>query len=64
MIEERRYCPEILTQIGAVNSALKSLASTILGSHLQHCVKDAMESKNQSETDKKIDEIIDLFKKG
>ena len=64
MIDERRYCPEILTQVQAASSALKSLASAILGSHLQHCVKDAMESKNQSETNKKIEEIIDLFKKG
>ena len=38
MIEEDRYCIDVLTQIGAVNTALESLAFKILDEHVRHCV--------------------------
>lgn len=63
MIEERKYCPDILTQVQAVTAALKSLSANILNTHLHHCVKDAMNSNNPNETEKKIEEIIELFRK-
>lgn len=38
MVEEDRYCVDVLTQIGAVNTALESLAFKILDEHVRHCV--------------------------
>lgn len=64
MIESNEYCPDIIQQLRAATSALKSLEAVILQSHLEHCVKDAMKSKNEADSNKKINELIHLFKKG
>ncbi len=45
MIEERRYCMDLLSQIRAVTGAMRKIESGILTSHLQHCVNDAITSK-------------------
>lgn len=63
MIEEQRYCQDILTQTKAVSAALKSLETSILARHMNHCVSAAFESKNQAESQKKIDELMDFFSK-
>lgn len=63
MIEEKRYCPEILNQLRAVRSAVKSLEGQILQSHLQSCVTDAFKSNNESEREIKIKELTNLFLK-
>ena len=62
MIEGQRYCPEILKQLKAARSAIKSLENNILETHLESCVLDAFSSKNQREKNKKISELIELFK--
>ena len=62
MIEDKRYCPEILTQLRAVQSATKSIESNILSRHLKACVNDALKKESQSSEDK-IDELISLFKR-
>ena len=59
MIEERRYCPDILTQMRAVRSALRSVEANILERHLQHCVAAAFGS--EEERRKKIAELKELF---
>ena len=63
MIEEQRYCIEILSQIKAVTGALRKIESRILENHLQHCVSDAITSKNTIEATVKIKEITRLFEK-
>jgi CsoR family transcriptional regulator, copper-sensing transcriptional repressor len=63
MIEEQRYCPDILVQTKAAGSALKALETSILGRHMNHCVSAAFEAKNKTESQKKIDELMDLFTK-
>ncbi len=63
MIEEGRYCPEILTQLRAIRSAIKSVELHILDSHLYSCVSQAYLSNNQNEQRKKIDEIRELIKR-
>ena len=63
MIDEGRYCPEILTQLRAVRSAVRSVEANILEKHLQHCVTDAIQSGNKKETEAKLQEIKDLFKR-
>jgi CsoR family transcriptional regulator, copper-sensing transcriptional repressor len=61
MIEEDRYCPDILNQVRAARSALKTLESRILETHLQSCVQEAFTSGNKPSQNEKIREIIGLF---
>ena len=63
MIEERRYCMDLLSQIKAVTGALRKIESGILENHLQHCVNDAIKSKNKKNAELKIKEITKLFEK-
>lgn len=59
MIEEGRYCPEIISQLRAVRSAVKAVESNILQKHLQHCVAQSFSSTKDK--DKKIEELKMLF---
>lgn len=61
MINDNRYCLEIITQISAVRAALKSVEMNILERHLNSCVADAM--NNEKDRNEKVREIIQLFKK-
>jgi len=63
MIESEKYCIEILTQIKAARSALKSIEHQILENHLNSCVKAAMLNGSEQEADLKIEEIMDILKK-
>jgi DNA-binding FrmR family transcriptional regulator len=63
MIEENRYCPDILIQIKATRSALKSVEANILERHLQGCVTNAIQSGSKKDQQKKIEEIKELFKR-
>lgn len=62
MIEERRYCMDVLMQIGAVRAALARVADDVLAVHLDHCVRQAFEGRSEEEKKKKIQEIIKLLK--
>jgi DNA-binding FrmR family transcriptional regulator len=55
MIEDDKYCIDILTQISAVNSALQSVALGLLEEHLNHCVSHAV-AEGGEEADKKLAE--------
>ena len=63
MIEERRYCMELLSQTRAVTGAMRKIESGILECHLKHCVNAAISSKSSEETALKIKEIIRIFEK-
>jgi len=63
MIDERQYCPDILTQLRAVRAALKSIEAKMLEAHLTQCVCDAMKSNDEDATNKKIQELVQLFKR-
>lgn len=63
MIEEDRYCPEIINQIRAARAALRTLEGRVLKGHLHSCVRDAFTSKNAEIQAQKIDEVISLFTK-
>lgn len=63
MIDDGRYCTDILTQLRAVRSAVRSVEAKILETHLQHCVSEAVTSGSKEEMQEKIDEIKDLFKR-
>lgn len=62
MIVDRRYCPEIVVQIKAVRSALRSLECSIVEGHMYHCVKAAIDSKDEKIVEQKLDEIVLLMK--
>jgi DNA-binding FrmR family transcriptional regulator len=59
MVEEDRYCIDILTQIAAVSTALDSLAFRILDDHVQHCVAGALASGEESEAQAKAAELLE-----
>ena len=63
MIEERRYCMDLLSQTRAVTGAMRKIESGILESHLKQCVNDAISSKSSEEATLKINEIIRIFEK-
>ena len=63
MIEERRYCMDLLSQTRAVTGAMRKIESGILESHLKYCVNDAISSKSSEEAALKIKEIIRIFEK-
>jgi len=61
MIDERRYCPEIIYQIRAATNAMKALEQEILRVHLKSCVKTAFQSKDPFEMDEKVNEILKMM---
>ena len=63
MIENKKYCVDILQQTRAITAAIKSVEQLILKDHMNACVSSAMKSKNKKDQDKKIDEVIKLIKK-
>lgn len=63
MVEEGRYCVDILTQISAVNAALMSVQDKILEAHLNGCVQNAIKGGSDAERQEKMDEIFKLLKK-
>lgn len=60
MVEEDRYCVDILTQIAAIQSALDALAMQLLASHTNGCVRSAIES---GDGDAAVDELMGLVKR-
>ena len=63
MIEDEKYCVDILTQIKAARSALKSLELSVLEGHLNHCLLSAIEADSKQDALEKVEEILDLLKK-
>ena len=59
MVDDDRYCIDVLTQIAAVNTALESLAFRILDDHVNHCVADALASGDPAEAETKSKELLD-----
>jgi DNA-binding FrmR family transcriptional regulator len=58
MVAEDRYCIDVLTQIGAVSTALESLAFRILDQHVNHCVAGALASGDEAEARQKTEELL------
>jgi DNA-binding FrmR family transcriptional regulator len=58
MVEEDRYCIDILTQVGAVKTALESLGLQILEDHVRHCVNDALASNDAETATHKSEELL------
>ena len=58
MVEDDRYCMDLLTQIGAVSKALESVALEVLDEHVRHCVTDALASGDKQAAAEKSEELL------
>ncbi|HEX5251118.1 MAG TPA: metal-sensitive transcriptional regulator [Gaiellales bacterium] len=58
MVEDERYCIDILTQIGAVSTALETVAQKLLEEHANHCVAGALASGSREEAEEKTRELL------
>jgi DNA-binding FrmR family transcriptional regulator len=61
MVEEGRYCIDIVTQISAVRAALRRVEQEVLRDHVGHCVKHAMQSDDVADQERKIEELMDVL---
>lgn len=61
MLEDDRYCIDVLTQLSAVKSALASVEREVLKDHSRHCLETAIEQGNPAEQRAKIGELIELL---
>ncbi|MFL5963454.1 MAG: metal-sensitive transcriptional regulator [Gaiellaceae bacterium] len=63
MIDEDRYCIDILTQLGAVDTALEAVAIKVLEEHVQHCVAGALASGDPKEANEKSRELLEAVQR-
>jgi len=63
MVEEERYCMDVLTQISAIHESLRKVSEVLLRDHLSHCVSFAVQSGDSKKADEIYDELVDLFNK-
>jgi DNA-binding FrmR family transcriptional regulator len=61
MVEEDRYCIDIVTQVSAVRAALRRVEHEILRDHVGHCVKHALRSNDLADQERKIEELMDVL---
>ena len=61
MVEEERYCGDVLVQISAIQESLRGVAQLLLRNHLQHCATDAIRSTDAGRREQMYDELTDLF---
>ena len=57
MVEDDRYCIDVLTQVSAITKALEAVALGLLDEHLRHCVVEAARRGDETERDRKVDEV-------
>ncbi len=63
MIDEKRYCIDILTQLSSVVGAIRRVEENILNRHLRGCVRDSFNKGNKEDKSSKIDEVIEVLQK-
>ena len=61
MVEDDRYCVDILTQIDAVRAALHKVEEQVLQDHVSHCVADAFASGDPAEQRHKVEELVETI---
>lgn len=61
MIEEGRYCVDILTQLRAARSALRAVEDGVLRTHVQHCIQDELSRGHTDKPNERIDELVDVL---
>jgi DNA-binding FrmR family transcriptional regulator len=61
MVDEDRYCIDVVTQISAVRAALRGVEDEILRDHVAHCVEHAIAGGNKSEQRRKVAELMEVL---
>ena len=61
MVEEDRYCIDIVTQIAAVRAALRRVEEHVLRDHIDHCVRHAIASGSKAEQEEKVAELMEVL---
>jgi DNA-binding FrmR family transcriptional regulator len=63
MVEEERYCADIVIQISSVQEALRGVGKALLRNHLHHCASDAIRNGNKEQASAMYEELLDLIYK-
>ena len=63
MVEEDRYCPDIMIQLSAVQEALRTVGRSLMRNHLKHCTTHAIQHGTVEQTDAVYDELMELIYK-
>ena len=61
MVEEDRYCIDVVTQLTAVRAACRRIEQMVIRDHAAHCVADAIRSGDPDEQRRKVDELIEVM---
>jgi CsoR family transcriptional regulator, copper-sensing transcriptional repressor len=64
MVEEERYCADVITQIASVQEALRGVGRSLLRNHLKHCAATAIRSDDPTAAEAMYDELLDLMARG
>jgi CsoR family transcriptional regulator, copper-sensing transcriptional repressor len=63
MVEEDRYCPDILVQLSAAQEALRHVGRALMANHLRHCVTEARREGSDTRVEATYDELLELIYK-
>jgi CsoR family transcriptional regulator, copper-sensing transcriptional repressor len=61
MVEEERYCGDVLVQVASVHEALRGVGKLLMQNHLRHCVTDALQSGDERDREAAYAEVLDLM---
>ena len=61
MVEEERYCADVLVQMSSVQEALRGVSRTLLHNHLKHCATEAIRSGDPEQANAMYEELLDLM---
>jgi DNA-binding FrmR family transcriptional regulator len=63
MIEEDRYCADVMTQLSSVHEALRAVGRELMRNHLKHCAAQAIRSDDRERSEEMYDELVDMMYK-
>ena len=61
MVEDDRYCADIITQVASVQEALRGVARNLMRNHLHHCAAKALRSNKKQEAEAMYDELLEMI---
>ncbi|MDX2120690.1 MAG: metal-sensitive transcriptional regulator [Gemmatimonadota bacterium] len=64
MVDEERYCADVITQVSSVQEALRAVSRSLLRNHLQHCASAAIRAEDPAAAEAMYDELVDLMFRG
>jgi DNA-binding FrmR family transcriptional regulator len=63
MVEDDRYCIDVVTQLSAVRAALRAVEEEVLRDHASHCIEHAIASGNKADQRRKVAELMDVVRR-